>query len=171
MLEGQGIVLRAWGEEDLPGLALLRNDLELQSMLVTQPRPNSMERVRRWLVDKGGREDVLLFVIADRASQQALGYVQLANMQVLHGTAELGICLAPEAQGKGGGREVLELLVHYARQVFNLRKITLQVLADNRRAIAFYLRIGFVEAGCLRDQVYIEGRYRDVLIMEKRLIP
>nr|WP_160146465.1 GNAT family protein [Pseudomonas sp. ALS1131] len=171
MLEGQGVVLRAWREEDLLNLALLRNDLELQSMLVTQPRPNSLERVRRWLVDKGGREDVLLFVIAERASQQALGYVQLANMQVLHGTAELGICLAPAAQGKGAGHEALELLAHYARQVFNLRKITLHVLADNQRAVAFYRRIDFVEVGCLREHVYIEGRYRDVLIMEKRLIP
>lgn len=171
MLDGKAVVLRAWREEDLDSLAQLRNDLGLQSMLITQPRPNSLERVRRWLVDKGGREDCLLFIIAEPDSQRVLGYVQLANLHLLHGTGDLGICLAPAAQGKGVGQETLRLLADYAQQVFALRKMVLQVLADNARAIAFYRRVGFVEAGCLREHVYVEGRYRDVLLMEKRLLP
>jgi RimJ/RimL family protein N-acetyltransferase len=169
MLDGHEIVLRAWCEDDLEPLALLRNNVALQSMLITQPRPNSPEKVRRWLIDKTGREDVLFFIVAQRASQQCLGYIQLNNMQLLHGTADLGVCLAPAAQGQGAGREAMTLLERYAQQVFALRKIILQVLVDNHGAIAFYCRLGFSKVGFLREHAYVDGLYRDVLIMEKRL--
>lgn len=171
MLDGHEIVLRAWREDDLEPLELLRNNVALQSLLITQPRPNSSEKVRRWLVEKTGSEDVLFFIVAQRASQQCLGYIQLNNIQLLHGTADLGICLAPAAQGQGAGREAMALLERYAQQVFALRKIVLRVLVDNHGAVAFYVRLGFSEVGCLREHVYVNGLYHDVLIMEKRLAP
>jgi RimJ/RimL family protein N-acetyltransferase len=171
MLAGDVIALRAWCEDDLEPLALLRNNVALQSMLITQPRPNSAEKVRRWLIDKTGREDILFFIVAQCSSQQCIGYIQLSNMRLLHGTADLGICLAPAAQGQGAGREAMALLERYAQQVFALRKIVLQVLVDNHSAVAFYGRLGFSEVGRLREHAYVDGLYRDVLIMEKRLAP
>lgn len=170
MLEGQRIELRAWREEDLKTLCQLRNDLALQNLLIAQARPNSVERVRRWLVDKSGQEQTLFFVVAQRDSQQCLGYVQLVNLHVLHGTAELGICLAPAAHGQGVGREALGLLERYARQVFAVRKIVLHVLAE-QGAAGFYERVGYREVGCLREHVYLDGRHRDVLLMERLLQP
>ena len=169
MLEGKKILLRAWREEDLDTLGVLRNNVALQSMLITQARPNSSERLQRWLVDKTASEDALFFIVAQRSTQQCFGYVQLSNMQLLHGTADLGICLAPAAQHQGVGQEALTLLEGYARRVFALRKIILQVLSDNHGAIRFYARLGFSEVGCLREHVFVDGAYRDVLIMEKRL--
>lgn len=168
MLVGPNIELRAWRETDLPNLLALRNDLALQNLLLTQARPNSVERVRRWLVEKSEHKQALFFVIGQRDSGGCLGYVQLLNMHSLHGTAELGICLAPEAQGHGFGREVLELLEGYAQSVFALRKIVLQVLAD-QGAAEFYRRVGYREVGRLQKHVFQNGRYRDVLMMERLL--
>lgn len=169
MLEGPLIELRAWQEEDLPTLHALRNDLELQNLLLTQARPNSMERVRRWLGDRSSQERTLFFVIAQRGSGQCLGYVQLVNMHPLHRTAELGICLSPEARGRGIGREALELLERYARDVFAVRKIVLQVQAE-QGAAEFYRRQGYRDVGRLVEHVFQNGRYCDVLMME-RLLP
>tara|TARA_Y100001951_G_scaffold103371_2_gene112070 strand:+ start:33565 stop:34077 length:513 start_codon:yes stop_codon:yes gene_type:complete len=170
MLEGQGIELRAWRESDLNTLCALRNDLALQDLLLTQARPGSLERVRRWLVDKSDQEQVLFFVVGRQGSGQCLGYIQLVNLRVLHGTAELGICLAPEAQGKGVGRAALQLLENYAQQVFALRKIVLQVLAE-QGAAEFYRRVGYREVGCLQAHAFQNGQYRDVLVMERLLEP
>ncbi len=170
MLEGQKIELRAWRDDDLPTLVALRNDLALQNLLMAQARPNSVEKVRRWLVDKSGSEDVLFFVIGDRDSGSCLGYLQLYNQRPLHGTAELGICLAPAAQRRGVGREALALLEDYAQRVFAIRKILLHVLADNPAA-GFYPRVGYREVGCLQAHARIDGSYRDVLVMERLLVP
>lgn len=170
MLRGSRIELRAWREEDVPTLLAMRNDLALQNLLIAQARPNSVERVRRWLADKSAREDGLFFVIAELVSQQCLGYLQLIDMHPLHGTAELGICLSPDGQAKGHGREALGLLEDYARRVFSLRKIVLRVRADIPAA-KFYPKLGYREVGCLRSHVHIDGQYLDVLMMEKLLLP
>ncbi|MDF3822536.1 GNAT family protein [Leptospira sp. 96542] len=170
MLRGSQVELRAWQEDDVSPLLALRNDVALQNMLIAQARPNSVERVRRWLVDKSGREDGLFFVIAELTSQRCLGYLQLIDMHPLHGTAELGICIAPGAQGQGYGREALRLLEDYAHRMFSLRKIVLRVRADIPAA-KFYPKIGYREVGCLRSHVHVDGQYLDVLMMEKILFP
>lgn len=168
MLRGSRIELRAWREDDLPALLAMRNDLALQSLLITQARPNSEEKVRRWLIDKSAREDGVFFVIAALDNQCCLGYLQLSDMHSLHGTAELGICLSPDAQGQGTGREALGLLEDYVRRVFSLRKIVLRVRADIPAA-SFYPRLGYREVGCFQEHVYVNGHYLDVLLMEKHL--
>jgi diamine N-acetyltransferase len=55
--------------------------------------------------------------------------------------------------------------VRYAFSELNLRRIYLRVFAENEGAILLYRRLGFEQEGCLRQHVYKNGRYRDVLVM------
>lgn len=169
MISDDRIVLRARAQDDLDALAKLRNDLTLQEMLMSQPRPNSADRVQDWLTGKSGRDDGVFFVIAERDSDRVLGYVQVVNMNAQHGTGELGICIAPDSQGHGYGSSAMTLLEDYLQRVFSLRKLLLHVLADNEGAVKFYLKLGFDEAGRMRDHFLNNGEHRDVLIMEKIL--
>jgi RimJ/RimL family protein N-acetyltransferase len=167
MIGNERIVLRAWAQDDLDALGKLRNDLTLQEMLMSQPRPNSADRVRDWLTDKSQRDDGIFFVIADRDSDRVLGYVQVLNMNTMHGTGELGICIGPDSQGSGYGSSALELLEDYLQRVLNVRKLLLHVLADNEGAVKFYLKLGFDEVGRMKAHFLNNGEYRDVVIMEK----
>lgn len=47
----------------------------------------------------------------------------------------------------------------------NLRRIFLRVLADNTAAIRLYQSLGFIEEGRLREAVFVDGRYQDLLMM------
>ena len=169
MLQYENTVLRPWEEQDVPLLEHLRNDVELQAMLMTQPRPNSEQRVLEWLVAKTEADDGLFFIIADSKTGNAVGYLQVVNINLQNGTCEMGICLSPDEQGKGYGGNAMHALVDYLRTTFNLRKLVLYVLADNTGAIAFYLKAGFAEAGRLREHFYHKEEYKDVIIMEKFL--
>lgn len=171
MIGDDRIVLRAWTPNDLDALGELRNDLTLQEMLMSQPRPNSSDRVREWLVEKSGRDDGVFFVIAARDSDRVLGYVQVVNMNAMHGTAELGICIGPDQQGSGYGSAAMNLLEDYLQRVFNMRKLLLHVFADNDGAVKFYFGLGFEEAGRMKRHFLNNGEYRDVIIMEKFLKP
>lgn len=171
MLVGKKVILRAWREEDLALLLALRNDAKLQAQLMTQPRPNSVERVKQWLSEKSSRADGVFFVVATQEDDQAIGYVQALNMNMLHGHADFGICLSSSAQGQGYGRETLTLLESYLHGTFALRKLMLQVLVENTSAIAFYRNHGFTDAGLLSGHFYLNGRFCDVAIMEKLLLP
>ena len=37
--------------------------------------------------------------------------------------------------------------------------------SDNARAISLYDKVGFVREGVQRDAVYIDGEYRDTIVM------
>lgn len=170
MLSGEHAVLREWRESDLVALAAMRNDVALQRLLMAQARPNSIERVRQWLVDRGRQEDMVFFVIAD-SDDAAVGYLQVANIDRFHGRGDLGICLSADAHGRGIAAEACTLLEDYLRGTLAMRKLCLQVLADNQRAIAFYHKHGYRDVGML-EQHFREGDSRhDVLLMERLLAP
>ncbi len=111
----------------------------------------------------------MFFVVARREDDTALGFVQVLGLDLVSGVGELGICLAPEAQGRGIGAEAMGLLESYLAGVFRLRKLTLKVLAGNDRAVRFYRRLGFEGVGTHRAHHYQGGRYHDVAVMEKFL--
>jgi RimJ/RimL family protein N-acetyltransferase len=171
MLSGKQVVLRAWIPADLPALQALRNDVPLQRQLMAQPKGSSLEQVRAWLTTRSQAADALFFVVAERASNQALGYVQLLDIDLFHGNGRLGICLAPQAQGRGCGGETLTLLASYVREVFALRKILLEVLANNDGAIRLYLRHNYREVGRWHRHFRQGDDYADVVIMESLLAP
>jgi RimJ/RimL family protein N-acetyltransferase len=169
MLAGKDVVLRPWCEDDLDVLVRLRNDVALQTQLMTLPRPNSRVRVSQWLKDRSERTDGVFFVVAAADDNRVYGYVQLVNIDVMHGRGDLGICLDPAVHGHGVAAQTIELLQTYMTQVFGLRKIVLQVLCSNLRAIAFYEKHSFERVGVLRKHAFSRGSHEDVLLMEKLL--
>ncbi len=60
---------------------------------------------------------------------------------------------------------MLRLMIDYLRDWQNVRKISLEVLDDNAPAIAIYRRAGFVEEGRLKDQYFLDGKLRSVILM------
>jgi ribosomal protein S18 acetylase RimI-like enzyme len=63
----------------------------------------------------------------------------------------IGIAVEPQARGQRVGQRLLERAIAFAREK-DARYITLFVDPTNKRAIALYHRVGFVEIG-ERDQV------------------
>jgi [ribosomal protein S5]-alanine N-acetyltransferase len=47
----------------------------------------------------------------------------------------------------------------------NLRKVSLDVLASNERALAMYRTLGFSEEGRFVDHVFVDGAGHDVIRM------
>lgn len=171
LLRGHRVVLRAPQEEDLPLLIELRNDVELQTLLMSVARPNSRARVLEWLAQRSSDSTGVFMIIGDRVNGAALGFIQAQRMDFIHGHAWLGICLASGARGRGAGGESLQLLEQYLIDSLRIRKLMLEVLATNVRAIEFYRRSGYQTVGTWRQHFYAQGQYQDVQVMEKLLEP
>jgi len=56
-------------------------------------------------------------------------------------------------------------MIKYAFEEAGLHKLMLRVLAENDRAVRSYEKAGFVKEEYLRDEVFLEGRYKDVIYM------
>jgi RimJ/RimL family protein N-acetyltransferase len=166
MLTLQATTLRPWQEEDVPLLSALRNDVALQATLLASPRGSSREQVLGWLAQATADPATLFFVVASTVTGRAVGFIQLRHMDPLHGHAELGVALAPDARGKGHGAAAIRLIERHAEEVFGVRKVVLRVLATNPAA-RLYARLGYEPAGTLRAHFYHRGEHHDVVLMER----
>lgn len=108
----------------------------------------------------------VLFAIRRIGSPEIVGFVLLKNIQAVHRSVELGIRIGAEIdRGQGIGTRAVVLALDYAFRTLNLHRVSLATLAHNSRAIASYRSAGFEEEGCLREASFIDGKWRDVVVM------
>ena len=169
MLEGAKIRLRPAIDEDLDLLTRIRNDIGLQGQLLARPRGSSRAQVAEWVAGRSRSPDSLFLVIADRAEDRALGFIQYTGLSAIDRHAELGICLAAQGQGQGFGGDAISVSEAWLARQWSIRKVHLKVRADNHPAIACYQKAGFEPCGLSRAHMFLDGDWRDILAMEKFL--
>ena len=82
--------------------------------------------------------------------------------------ATVGTWVRAGFRGRRIGRLLAEASFAFA-QAQDYKKIAIQVLADNQRALRFYGGLGFERIGVAKRHVRLKGRFRDVLYLEKFL--
>ena len=110
------------------------------------------------------RSDVYYGLVKHIESGEYLGVVYLSRINSQLQNAYLGIYTRPDAP-KGGGKILMDVLMHIAFNVLEFHSLKLEVIKNNSRAYDFYQKCGFVEEGCLREYVIKDGVWQDVLIM------
>jgi RimJ/RimL family protein N-acetyltransferase len=163
VLTGERVVLRPFRPSDAEPLWRARLDpltwaQTEEAPLV--PEPLEAAQGRATAPSTGG--SARFAVEADGA---LAGRAALFGVDDLARTGEVGLLLLPERRGQGLGQDVLRVLLRYAFRSRNLRRVHLQTLASNARALAAYRAVGFVEEGRLREHAWVEGAYDDVVLM------
>lgn len=125
--------------------------------------PDSHNKWLRDVVEKGRAEQFIIYV---KPEDKPVGSVYLRDIDFQNEKAEYGIFIGEKDYlEKGIGSEAAMLITDYGFDVLRLHKIMLRVFASNKRAIASYEKVGFKKEGYLRDEVKIEGQYRDIVYM------
>ena len=73
----------------------------------------------------------------------------------------------PEFRGRGVGPALLRAMVDLADRWLQLTRLQLYVWDGNETAIRLYESMGFRTEGRLRRYVFVDGAYRDALIMAR----
>ncbi len=151
--------------EDLGRLFAWLNDP--QAARWDQPyRPVDCVAYKDWLDRLSSDHSQVLFGIRKSAVPQCIGFLQFKNFHPVHRAAELSIRIGAECdRGQGLGTRAIRLALAYAWNTLNLHRVSLTVFANNSRAIACYRNVGFREEGVMRDAVFIEGKWLDVVAM------
>jgi nitroreductase/RimJ/RimL family protein N-acetyltransferase len=110
------------------------------------------------------------FVILNRETGQPAGEISFSKRDYKKRSVNIGIKIGePSEQGKGLGKDALQIFMNYLYERYNLRSIQLDTLAENLEARRFYKDLGFEitekVSGYWTDP---EGKERDVIFMEHR---
>jgi UDP-4-amino-4,6-dideoxy-N-acetyl-beta-L-altrosamine N-acetyltransferase len=93
------------------------------------------------------------------------GVISLNRVDFSNKNAYLGIYTNPYNVKRGTGYVLIECLKVLAFDKANLHTLKLEVIERNNLAISFYKKAGFCEEGRLRDFVFRDGRWCDVIVM------
>lgn len=107
------------------------------------------------------------FDIITLNDNKLIGTVSLENINFIERSAILGIFIGDkDFRNNGYGKEAIKLLLEYGFKYLNLHSIRLDLLAVNERAHKCYLRCGFRDTGCSREEIFLNGKYYDKLHMD-----
>jgi RimJ/RimL family protein N-acetyltransferase len=167
-LEGKRIALRDFLIEDIESVYDWICQPDITRYLVTGSLPKTLRETEAYVERQMARTDPLnhAFVIMLRADASSIGITACHNIDWPNRVAEVGIIIGePEQLSRGYGTEALMLLLGYSFDRLNLHRVFLRVLDFNQRAIESYLKCGFSKEGRLRDAVFLDGDYHDVIVM------
>jgi diamine N-acetyltransferase len=107
------------------------------------------------------------FTIYEKATLRPIGRTNLHRINHAHRVAHFGLFIGErDLWGRGYGTEATRLVLAYAFAQLNLHNVSLEVFADNERAVRAYLRAGFRHTGRRREAHRRAGRVVDVLLMD-----
>lgn len=167
-LRDKELVLRPLHLDDVPFLTRIANDPEV-TQYINLYLPMTELAEHDWVerLRKPSATDVSLLITLKQGRREIrLGTVGLGRIELRDRTAMFGISIGEKKyQGKGYGTRTLKLILRYAFNTLNLRKVCLTVLGSNGRGIRCYEKCGFKREGVFKHQRFRHGTYVDEICM------
>lgn len=168
MIAGNHVRLRAIERQDLPLYVAWLNDSEVRENLM-QSTPLSQAQEEIWFernLNRPPEEQPLGIEVQTSEGWQLVGNCGFMQIDLRHRNAEIGIFIGDKRfWNKGYGSEAMRLMVQYGFNTINLNRVYLYVFETNVRGIRCYEKAGFKHEGRLRQAIFQNGQYIDLLVM------
>lgn len=129
-----------------------------------ETRPRSSDEIGRWF---DGRHPIV--VVEEAGAVVAFAAAsQWRARECYRGIAELAVYVAREHRGRGAGRLALDELARAAEGA-GFWKLLAATFATNDASRALLRGAGFREIGVFEKQAVLEGRWIDVVLLERLL--
>lgn len=160
------ITIRIARPDDAEAVARIYSQGIAERSSTFETRPRSAEDVVAWLAPEA-RHAVLVAVLG----QAVVGWANLSShspRECYAGIAEFSIYLDRAARGLGIGAQLLQALIERAARD-GFHKLVSRIFPENHASLALCRKLGFREVGRYERHAQLDGRWRDVLIVERLL--
>lgn len=168
-LVGDRIYLSPHGtsEEEIEKFTEWLNDFQVTDFTGRSAQMTTYTGEKEWLEKASTDNENRNFNIVDLNEDKLIGTIGLEKFNWIARNAVLGIFIGDkDYRSKGYGTEAINLLLEYGFKYLNLHSIRLDLLSVNERAHKCYLKCGFKDTGCSREQIFVNGKYYDKLHMD-----
>jgi len=163
-LQGELVRLRPVRAEDAEAMWELVSDPEGRRLTGTT-RTFTREEIERWCATVAAEPGRVDLAVTAGGSDEYLGEIVLCEIDPVVRSAQLRLAMRPGYRGRGYGTEAISLMLSLAFDTLGLRRVGLEVLATNSRALSLYENLGFVVEGRLRDAARDGDRWCDLVVM------
>lgn len=165
IIQYEDIILRAVEENDLELLKEMINDPEIENMTGGYSYPVSTYQQKKWFEGLSNKNGELRLII-DTEKHGGIGIVMLSDIDWKNRTAQFHskITSSEDLRGKGYGTKATYTLVKYSFEQLNLNCIYSHIIDYNIASQRVKEKCGFKKDGILRNRVYKNNEYHDVIV-------
>ncbi|MBN1033964.1 GNAT family N-acetyltransferase [Clostridium botulinum] len=163
MLKGEKVYLRLMQVSDIKRLYDLANDyevkkyndkmLEMGKKIQINEGTNKINIYKRKALSIINKKNVLV------------GFMTYKQSDYCKNVYSIGITIGKKYWSRGYGQDSIKTLIKYLFDDLNAKRIQLEVVSENIRAIKCYKKCGFIEEKIRKARYYMDGKYTDIIIM------
>lgn len=166
MLKGKKVILRNYRKDDLDTLLEIINEDEYKKNVSSRiPYPVMYKDIEEDYNKISGYKDYYDFAIESIDEGRYIGECGIKSIDWKNRKTEIYIFLGKNYVEKGYGTDAMKVLINFIFNEINLNKVKLTVFSFNTRAIKSYEKCGFIIEGTLRNELYKQGIYHDLIVM------
>ena len=139
----------------IPDYLEMINNKNISKLLSPKMKICTYDDELNW-VEKKLENKSFIFSMIESQTQKFIGNIEL--MDVNEKSAEIGIVITENFQGKHYGTEALKKIIDYGFNVLNLSELNLVVFSHNTRAIHCYKKLGFKEYKVVNNVAVIDDQ-------------
>ena len=163
-LVGEKTYLRPVELSDTPWIQQWHNDPEIRTLARMGELPVTYMKEEHDISNAKASEDEVYLIIMEKSSDRPIGFVRLNFIDPVARNMWLRFVIGDtKAFGKGLARDALQQVLQWLFAEQNIHRVTLETYETNERAIRFFERLGFKREGLVREAVYIEGEYYNII--------
>src|SRR5687768_13931625 len=161
------VTIRPATAADVPEITRIYNEGIRDRLATLETEERTPEERLAWLEARDERHPVL--VAEKEGAVAGWGSLNVFNPRPTYAhVADFSIDVGQDARGAGIGKALLAALIERARGL-GYHKLVLAAFPHHEAGMRLYIRFGFREVGVYREQGLLDGRWVDVVIMERLL--
>ena len=160
------MLIRDANSRDAEGITAIYNDAVLRTTAIWNEQTVDTANRMSWLADRNKAGYPVLVAVNDTGC--VLGYASFGDWRAWDGyrhTAEHSIYVRADQRGQGIGEALLRALVERAR-ISGKHVLVAGIEAKNEASIRLHYKLGFEQAGYLKQVGAKFGRWLDLLFLQ-----
>jgi len=159
------VIARPATAADAEAIAAIYNEGIADGIATFETRPRTADDVQEWF---GRRFPIVAVEDETRAVIAFASTSEYRPRDCYAGIAEFSVYAARGQRGRGAGRLAMQTLIDAARAA-GFWKLVSRVFVENAPSRALMRSAGFREVGIYERHARLDGRWRDVVIVERSL--